>query len=36
MPQVTMLDSFGDTDLDAWFAQQIGRIASALEPHLAG
>ena len=36
MPQVTLLDSFSDTDLQEWFAQRIGRIASALEPHLAG
>jgi len=36
MPQVTLLDSFDDPALHKWFAERVGRIALALEPHLAG
>lgn len=36
MPQVSMLDGLDDADLADWFAQRMGRIAAALEPHLAG
>jgi len=35
MPQVTMLDLLDDAGIEQWFAQRIGRIASALERHLA-
>ena len=36
MPQVVMLDGFGDAGLAGWFSAAMDRVADALASHLAG
>jgi len=36
MPQVVLLDGYGDQGLSQWFERAMGRIGDALKPHLGG